>query len=131
MLKVGIKLNDLFAALSVQTLGTQIETIATMEDTALRRVDGADRRKVCAERNRNDDGSWRSEYTVIGQRMFCPGLRFSRPSSGLPACPYRSQTRPQNPARRDQNLGPRMSLWRALSPGSTTSSRVSRLLMAA
>lgn len=58
MLKVGIKLNDLFAALSVQALGTQIETIATMEDTALRCVDGADRRKVCAERNRNDDGSW-------------------------------------------------------------------------
>jgi hypothetical protein len=31
-LKVGIKLNDLFATLSVLVLGTQIETIVTKED---------------------------------------------------------------------------------------------------
>jgi hypothetical protein len=31
MLKIGIKLNDLFATLSVQAFGTQIETIVTME----------------------------------------------------------------------------------------------------
>jgi hypothetical protein len=30
MLKVGIKLNDPLATLSVQTLGTQIETIITI-----------------------------------------------------------------------------------------------------
>ena len=38
---------------------TQIEAIITMEDKQpFRCVDGADRRKVCAERNRDDDGSW-------------------------------------------------------------------------
>jgi carbamoylphosphate synthase large subunit len=35
MLKVGIKLNDSLATLSVQTLDTQIETIITMEDKQL------------------------------------------------------------------------------------------------
>jgi carbamoylphosphate synthase large subunit len=35
MLTVGIKLNEVFATLSVQALGNQIETIITMEDRQL------------------------------------------------------------------------------------------------
>jgi hypothetical protein len=57
--------------------------------------------------------------SAIGQRVFIPVFGRRDQGSRLPARPHHSQTRPWDPARRNQKLGPRKSHRHALSRGST------------